>query len=257
MRVSAAVLAGGQARRMGGVDKRSLRLGLRVGDHHHADGGDGADGAEGDDGADEALGQRIADRLHAHFGEVIEVSARGEGDNSPHASRGARVAQDLVPGFGPLSGLHAALRACRTEWLYLVACDMPHFSADWADFLVELAVRAGGGSVSGAAAKAKALPMAYLAGFRHHIEPFHALYSVRCIQPLERFFAAEEGGRHRGEGARGRRPSIRDFLSGVSHWVIPEQEVRAFSPDWDLFYNLNSPDDLESYRNRMLRLSAS
>lgn len=215
MLISAAVLAGGQARRMGGMDKRSIRV------------------------DDAALGQRVVDRLAAHFGEVIEVSAPCGSGASAHASRGARQAFDLVPGFGPLSGLHAALRACRTEWLYLVACDMPHFSAAWADHLQALAVRD-----SGAADGIPIRPLAYLAGFGRHIEPFHALYSVRCIEPLERLFGMPGG------ADAGRRPSIRDFLEQVPHMVIPEAEARAFSPDWDLFHNLNSPVDIDAYLAR-------
>lgn len=39
--------------------------------------------------------------------------------------------QDAVAGIGPLAGLHAALAACRTGWLAVVATDMPAIEARW------------------------------------------------------------------------------------------------------------------------------
>ncbi len=37
---------------------------------------------------------------------------------------------DLVPGRGPLGGLHAALSYARTPWIFLLACDMPLVSPE-------------------------------------------------------------------------------------------------------------------------------
>lgn len=43
---------------------------------------------------------------------------------------------DQASGIGPLAGLHAALVACQTEWLAVVATDMPHIDAEWFHWLL-------------------------------------------------------------------------------------------------------------------------
>jgi molybdopterin-guanine dinucleotide biosynthesis protein A len=43
--------------------------------------------------------------------------------------------QDAVSGIGPLAGVHAALTACPTGWLALLATDMPRLEAGWFQWL--------------------------------------------------------------------------------------------------------------------------
>lgn len=42
---------------------------------------------------------------------------------------------DTVSGIGPLAGLHAALAACQTGWLAVVAIDLPRLDAAWFHWL--------------------------------------------------------------------------------------------------------------------------
>ncbi|HKB57514.1 MAG TPA: NTP transferase domain-containing protein [Lacunisphaera sp.] len=44
---------------------------------------------------------------------------------------GVTLWHDTVIGAGPLAGLHAALGACETEWLAVLATDMPRIDAGW------------------------------------------------------------------------------------------------------------------------------
>ena len=52
---------------------------------------------------------------------------------------GLPVIADDIMGSGPLGGLHSALRATRSDWNLLVACDMPRLTPE---FLKELLHRA-------------------------------------------------------------------------------------------------------------------
>ena len=102
--VSALVLAGGRATRMGGVDKRVLVVG----------------------------GATIFDRQCAVLADrVAEIIV-----SSPRAVPGFRAVADAVPGQGPLAGIAAGLAAATTPWLLVVAGDMPYLTGELIDRLL-------------------------------------------------------------------------------------------------------------------------
>jgi molybdopterin-guanine dinucleotide biosynthesis protein A len=97
MTVAAAILAGGRARRLGGVDKGRLEVG----------------------------GARIVDRQAAVLLPLVDELLLVVGDPAGWALDRARVVVDAVPGQGPLGGIAAALAASRAEALLVFGCDLP------------------------------------------------------------------------------------------------------------------------------------
>jgi len=229
----AALLAGGQGRRLGCVAK------------------EGIEGPEG------PIGPALARQFGRFFAEILVLTKRPElyrefasqpaGQERAEDGRPRlRTLDDLRPGFGPLSGLHAALAGSSSEWIYLAACDMPAFSPAFATFLrdrIEAAedfVEAEPDGAAIGAAKGER-PLAALARFGSHFEPFHAYYHRGLIPRLETLFsrASTEGGRL---------PSFKDLFENLPVLFIAEDEARRFSPDWSLFFNINTPEDLERFR---------
>jgi molybdopterin-guanine dinucleotide biosynthesis protein A len=106
--VTGLILAGGQGRRMGGVDKGlQLLRGKRLVDH-------------------------VYQRLAPQVGGII-VNANQNQD--AYRSFGVRVVSDAINekggGFaGPLAGLHAGLSISRRPFLVSVPCDSPFLPAD-------------------------------------------------------------------------------------------------------------------------------
>ena len=98
---AAAILAGGRARRLGGVSKASLRIG----------------------------GARIVDRqlavLRNIAGEIFAVAP----DEVAYAGLGLRVVPDAIPDAGALGGIYTAVVSSPCERTLVVACDMPFLSA--------------------------------------------------------------------------------------------------------------------------------
>lgn len=140
--------------------------------------------------------------------------------------------QDEIPGFGPLSGLHAALDRAETGWCYLLACDMPLVSPAWYALLLE---------------KARTAPEwgAFIARTSNgYLEPFHGLYSSRLKKPLEVFLQKHQTG--------GRRQSISSFLATVDFCAVEAEEVLACISDWQLFSSINCQreyfDFIKNYR---------
>lgn len=204
---AAAVLAGGASERMGGRDKQFLD----------------ADG--------EPLAFRILRRLGTVFPELSVVTNRPE----EYLNFSGKVAAfpDKVKGYGPLSGLHAALSESSSPWVYVVACDTPEFDPRWVSMLVEavlLEEGAGRRILSAAAA------------FGGHMEPFHAFYSRDLVPHIEACFKRRD--------SRERYCSIASVLHGLPFLRVPEDRVRTLFPDWRLFRNINTPGDWESYRRK-------
>lgn len=99
--ISAVILAGGQAKRMGGVDKGLQTL--------HG----------------KPLFQFIYDRLHS---QVEHISVNANRNQAIYATAGVPVFGDNIEGFqGPLSGILTALERADTDFVLFVPCDSPFF----------------------------------------------------------------------------------------------------------------------------------
>jgi molybdenum cofactor guanylyltransferase len=106
--VSAAILAGGRARRMQGLEKSALDIGGRS-----------------------ILARQIT-VLQALTPELLIVA----NDAARFEASGLRIVPDEVPDAGPLGGLYTALRATATPYLALIACDMPFLRLEFLQHLV-------------------------------------------------------------------------------------------------------------------------
>ncbi len=107
-RVTLAVVAGGQGRRLSGVPKGLLNV----------------------------EGRTVLERLlelAPLFAEVLLVANAPE----PYARFGLRTVADVVAGKGAPGGVHAALVGARTEWVLAVACDMPFIAPEAVRVLLE------------------------------------------------------------------------------------------------------------------------
>lgn len=108
--LTACILAGGRARRMGGATKPLLVV----------------------DGATILARQRavLAPRTH----ELLLALAPSSAEPAL-AAAGLRIVRDRLADAGPLAGITAALAAIDTPWLLAVAGDMPALSAAVIDLL--------------------------------------------------------------------------------------------------------------------------
>ncbi len=103
-RVTGVVLAGGQGRRMGGVDKGLVPLDGRP------------------------MVAHVLERLSPQVADVL-INANQNADR--YAAFGHPVVADEIAGFaGPLAGLHAALAHAAREFVVTVPCDSPFLPAD-------------------------------------------------------------------------------------------------------------------------------
>ncbi len=153
---AAAVLAGGQSRRMG-RDKAFLLVGGRL------------------------LIERTLATLERRFPEVLIVA----NEVGKYAHLGRRVAADLRPGAGALGGIYTAvaLAARPATHVFLCACDMPFLDERLIDLLVR---QVGAGAPVDVVVPEDPSAPDSSAG----LHPLCAVYSRRVLPAIERSLAA-------------------------------------------------------------------
>ncbi len=155
-------------------------------------------------------------RLGGSFDETIVVTNRPE----LYIGLADKITGDIIPDMGPLSGIHAGLSAASSEYSFVIACDMPQIKAKYIDYMMELLN--------------KNESMACITKFGDWIEPFNAFYSKALIEHIESFLMG--GGK-----------AVHRLLMNHNVEYIPEEVARSFSPDWGMFFNLNTREDLLKY----------
>ena len=154
--ITAVVLAGGQGRRLGGLDKGLQPL------------------------AGQPLIAHVIERLTLQVGAIC-ISANRHAER--YAAFGVPVFSDQEAGFlGPLAGVQAALARCTTPWLLCVPCDVPRLPADLAVRLFDAAMES---SASGAQAQT-------LCEGALQAQPVFALWQTRLLPALDAFLARGE-----------------------------------------------------------------
>ncbi|MFZ5640162.1 MAG: molybdenum cofactor guanylyltransferase [Bacillota bacterium] len=164
---------------------------------------------------DRQLIRRVMDELGGEFPEIIIVA------NDPERYRGlgVRVTEDLIPGRGPLSGIHAGLTFSPRRLNFVTACDMPFVSGPLAAYMV---TRTGDAD-------------ALVPRIDHKWQPLFAVYSRDCLKAITDCLEQE-------------RCKVTAFYPAVRVKYIEEDEVRRFSDPEKVFYNVNTPAELARAR---------
>lgn len=166
----------------------------------------------------------VLERLRGVADDVLIVA----NDVDRHAGFGARVVPDVIPGFGTLSGIHAALTAAAHAHCLIVACDMPLLSPAVLAYLADqrrdydvLVPQTPGVSRQGNSGQI--------------YQTLHAIYSRRCAEPIAEQLAT------------GNRQVV-GFFPQVRVQVPDRQALLALDPRESTFMNTNTPDALEVAR---------
>lgn len=181
---TAAILAGGRATRFGGRDKSALVVG----------------------------GQTILSRQIAELTAVDGVDEILIVGTPAHPA--ARTVADIVPGCGPLGGIHAALTEARHDRVFVLACDTPYVTAALAAHLLSLA------------GDADIVVPHTDAGYH----PLCAVYARACLEPIARRLAAG-------------RLKVANLFDDVRTRVVSAGELNDFGECDRLLANVNTAAD--------------
>lgn len=204
--MSAAVLAGGKSERMG-QDKAFLSL----------------------EPGGPTLLEIVLERLRSVAEDVLIVA----NDVCRYERFGARVVPDVIPGYGTLSGIHAALTTAQQSHCLIVACDMPLLNLEVLAYMAKqprdydvLIPQTPGESRQGNSGQI--------------YQTLHAIYSRRCIVPIAEQLAA---------GTR----QVVGFFPRVDIRVLDRSALLALDPQELTFMNTNTPEALDAARELIKR----
>jgi molybdenum cofactor guanylyltransferase len=124
------------------------------------------------------------------------------------------VRDDIVPGCGPLGGLHTALTRARHDTVFLLACDMPFVTAPLVTHLLTLSATAD-----------LVVPRT-----ERGYHPLCAVYRRTCLDAVARRLAD-------------RRLKMTDMFSDVRVREVSGEELALFGDDHRLLANVNTPAD--------------
>ena len=148
------------------------------------------------------------------------------GNPSKYSSLGFPVIEDVFPGYGPLAGIHAALRHSDAPFRLVLGCDMPYLSVEFLEKLQEIA---------GSPDVDVVVPKSETFGY----EPLCAIYARSCLAPVEKALQA---------GQR----KISDVLDRLRVRAVSRPEWQAYDRQGTLFRNLNTREDYERARKELL-----
>lgn len=188
---TAAILAGGKSSRMG-FDKQMLM----------------------DEGR--RLVEKVIETLREEFSDIIVITAKPE----LYEGMGVRLFRDEYEGKGPLAGVHAALSHAQSQYVYLLACDMPVVSLPFVRHMKER-IRETGADIC--ACK-----------FNDRMETFNTFYSRSLLPDVT----------HRLETGNS---SLFRFIYGNQTCVIEQEDAARFDQELSMFTNINTRSEYEKY----------
>lgn len=126
---------------------------------------------------------------------------------------------DIYNSKGPLSGIHSALLNSKTDYVFVVSCDMPFINGELIKEMLEFTLKS----------KAEIIVPKHIEG----IEPLFSVYSKKTILRIEKMLLSKE-------------LSVRNLFKTINTQYF---EVNNSYIANKVFFNVNTPNDIEIARN--------
>jgi molybdopterin-guanine dinucleotide biosynthesis protein A len=168
---------------------------------------------------DRCLLQRVISAVNSVCADIFIVKANGQ--NFPYLEDNPklRIVTDIFPEKGALGGLYTGLMASNSFHNLVVASDMPFLNDSLLRYMLHVAL-----GFDAVVPKRGKL-----------VEPLHAVYSKRCIPPMERML---EGGNLK----------IQELFPLINVRYLETQEIERFDPGHLSLFNVNTETDLTKAR---------
>ncbi|KZL90731.1 molybdenum cofactor guanylyltransferase [Clostridium magnum] len=166
--------------------------------------------------------ETMISKLKKEFDDIIIVTNKPE----QYVGSSYKIVSDEIKGKGPMSGIHIGLKESSSKYVYFVACDMPNINIDYIRYMKN--------TIKDLDVDACITKVGNKSGAEH----LNAFYSRDLVSEIEKLFLKD---------CR----AIVYLTNKVNTLYIEEQDARKYSPNWDMFININTKEDLTSYINSL------
>ena len=166
-----------------------------------------------------SLLQRVVLYLSSFNSDIIIVTAAKQSLPQFMGYSKLRIVTDTYPGKGSLGGIYTGLTASDSFYNLVVACDMPFLNQALLRYMIQLS-----GDFD--------LVVPRLGNM---VEPLHAVYSKRCLAPIENLL--KQGNLQ-----------ITELFTLVRVRYVEDEEINRFDPKHLSFFNINTEADLRMAR---------
>ncbi|EJO5347650.1 molybdenum cofactor guanylyltransferase [Clostridium botulinum] len=163
----------------------------------------------------------LVKELKKQFEEVIVVTNKVEKYNKSDY----KVISDEIKDCGPLGGIHIGLKNSSSKYTYFIACDMPNINLDYIKFMKNKIENL---KVDACITKSE----------NGKMEVFNGFYSKEVIGVIEKQILE-------------RKLAIRYLIDNVNAVYIEEKEARDYNDTLDMFTNLNTQEELNTYTEKL------
>ena len=159
------------------------------------------------------LVSRVYDAIEPVFDNISVVA----NDSEKFSFLGLDVYPDIIPGLGPIGGIHTALKFSSTDRIFAFAADMPYLNTDFIRYMTEI-------------------PDLYdviVPAPDGYFEPLHSIYSVKIISRIE-------------YQINGGSSKISNLFNSDDVRVVTDDEIIFYDDSLKLFANVNRLEDIKS-----------
>jgi molybdopterin-guanine dinucleotide biosynthesis protein A len=160
---------------------------------------------------------RLIQTLATAFQEIVLVTR----EPRLYGQYPVQVVEDIFEARSSLTGIHAGLKFAPTDYCFVVPCDAPLLQPRLVQLLLNQ-IEPGVDAV-----------IPFVAGY---YEPLCAIYSKRCLGPIEAHLA------------RGDFQIIRIFGS-INVKKVEEEKIKSIDPQLRSFLNINTPEAYEALKD--------
>jgi molybdopterin-guanine dinucleotide biosynthesis protein A len=157
--------------------------------------------------------QWIIEKISPLLDEIIVVTNK----EKEFKELPVKLVKDIYPGYGSLSGLHSGLFHAQNFYSFICACDSPFIRPGLVNYLI----------------KKKKKYDVVIPWLKSGQQPFCALYSKNCLQPIVEVMGEKTN------------PKIIDFFAQVNVCKINETEIKKVDPQLISFFNINTWSDFK------------